>query len=301
VSAQQLGLVALGDSTTVGIGDPVPGTGWRGWSRLLADELARTHRLAYANLAVSGATASSMRATQLPAALRLRPQLASVVVGVNDTMRSTWDPRRVHDDIVACVGGLAEAGALVMTLRFHDHGGVLGLPAVLRRPLWRRIEVVNAAYDAAFAAYGGIRVDLTADSVVRERGFWSIDRLHPSELGHRRLAVEFALALQGRGYPLACPGWQGFIAPRRTQELWWLMSQGLPWLGRRANDLVPWAARMVATEAVTKARSVRVRTNGDIGDLGGLADVTRLHTDMTADTHRHAMSATPSVHPAASR
>lgn len=30
-----LRLAALGDSTTVGIGDPVPG-GWRGWARLEA-------------------------------------------------------------------------------------------------------------------------------------------------------------------------------------------------------------------------------------------------------------------------
>ncbi len=28
--------VALGDSITVGIGDPAPGGGWRGWAALLA-------------------------------------------------------------------------------------------------------------------------------------------------------------------------------------------------------------------------------------------------------------------------
>jgi lysophospholipase L1-like esterase len=270
VTVQQLGLVALGDSTTVGIGDPVPGAGWRGWSRLLADELAATHQLTYANLAVSGATAASVRATQLPTAARLRPQLASVVVGVNDTMRSTWDPARVHDDIVACVGGLANAGALVMTLRFHDHGTVLGLPVMLRRPLWRRIEVVNAAYDAAHSAYGGIRLDLTSESVVHERTFWSLDRLHPSELGHRLLAGAFAGALQARGYSLSCPGVACSPVPRRSEEWWWLARQGLPWLGRRANDLLPWAVRMMTVEALNRAGYVLGAVDSDTY-LGGQA------------------------------
>lgn len=255
VTVQRLGLVALGDSATAGVGDPVPG-GWRGWSQLLADELAVTHRLAYANLAVPGSTAASVRATQLPRAVQLRPQLASVVVGVNDTMRSTWDAGRVREDILACVGELADAGALVMTLRFHDHGRVFGLPTILRRPLWRRIEVVNSAYDAAYETYGGVRVDLTGESMVYERSFWSIDRLHPSELGHRRLAEMFALALQAHNYSLECPD-ATCTAPRRRGQDWrWLASQGPGWLGRRATDLVPWAVRMSTAEALSRIRPV---------------------------------------------
>jgi lysophospholipase L1-like esterase len=285
VTVRQLALVALGDSTTVGIGDPVPGLGWRGWSRLLADELAKTHRLAYTNLSAAGATASSVRETQLPLAASLHPDLASVVVGVNDTMRSTWDPARVYDDIVTCVGELARSGALVMTMRFHDHGAVFGLPAVLRRPLWRRIEVVNDAYDAAYAAYGGIRLDLTSDPGVHERAFWSIDRLHPSELGHRRLAEAFAVALRGHGYPLACPVRQGCVAPRRSEEWWWLVSQGVPWVGRRANDLAPWAVRMLANEAARRtARRPR---------FAARHGAVRRRTHRTADTPPHAMSASP--------
>ena len=115
--------------------------------------------------------------------------------------------------------------------------------------------MVNAAYDAAHATYGGIRLDLTSESVVYERPFWSIDRLHPSELGHRRLAAVFAVALQARGYPLACPDKPCMLAPRRGQEWWWLASQGLPWLGRRAFDLVPWAIRMTTAEALTRTRT----------------------------------------------
>lgn len=275
---ERLRFVALGDSTTVGIGDPLTGP-WRGWSRLLAAELGRTHRLNYDNLSVSGATCETLRADQLPAALRVRPHLASVVVGMNDTMRSTWDPGRVHDDILGTVAALTEAGALVMTLRFHDHGRVLKLPALLRRPLLRRIEALNAAYDAAHAVYGGIRLDLMAEPVAQLREFWSVDRLHPSELGHRWLAREFALALRARGYPVGCPHIETGPQPRPAQNAWWLVSRGIPWLGRRANDVVPWAMRLAATELATRARARRATPV--------------VHTHQTADTHAQAMSESP--------
>lgn len=256
----QLRFVALGDSTTVGIGDPDATSGWRGWSRILAAELARTHSLTYANLAATGATARTVRSGQLPAALRLRPHLASVIVGVNDTMRSSWDPGRIRDDIHGSIGALTEAGALVMSLRFHDHGTVFRLPRILRHPLHRRIDVVNAAYDAAHAAHGGIQLDLTVAAAVREPTYWSLDRLHPSERGHRWLAYEFALALRARGYRLGFPATDVGRTPARWHEYWWLVSQGLPWVCRRANDLIPWAVRMAAAEAMAPARPTPVQT-----------------------------------------
>ena len=255
---RRLRFVALGDSTTVGIGDAVPRSGWRGWSRLLAAELARTHRLSYTNIAVAGATSRSVRADQLPAALRLRPQLASVIVGVNDTMRSDWDPGRVRDDIVGCVAALTQAGAVVMTLRFQEHGSLFRLPGLLRRPLLRRIAEVNAAYDLAHADHGGILLDLSTHPAVRMPAYWSIDRLHPNEAGHRLLAREFAVTLQARGYELSCPATEAGTTASRWSEYWWLLYEGMPWLGRRANDLVPWMIRLAAAEATARAGLARV-------------------------------------------
>ena len=59
-------VAALGDSSTFGIGDPVPHavspTGWRGWGRLLADALDTSYDVSFCNLAVSGATAATVRA-----------------------------------------------------------------------------------------------------------------------------------------------------------------------------------------------------------------------------------------------
>ena len=94
-----LRFAALGDSATVGVGDPVP-DGWRGWARLLADALADTHDVSFQNLATTGATTASVREEQLEAALDHRPDMVSLVVGINDTMRSGWSPDRVRTDLL---------------------------------------------------------------------------------------------------------------------------------------------------------------------------------------------------------
>ena len=253
-SVDRLRFVALGDSTTVGVGDPLVGGGWRGWASILAEQLAGRQPVTYANVAVTGATITSVRRSQLEEAVRLRPHLVSLIVGINDTMRSTWDAGRVRDDVFACVSALADVGATVLTTRFHDHGAVFGLPRVLRRPLWRRIEAVNDAYDSAHRTYGGLFVDLTSEPVVYQREFWSVDRLHPGELGHRRLAHAFATGLRELGYDVEPPGLvaTGGEVPNAWRDLVWLATEGAPWLGRRAHDLAPWAARLAVSEAMTR-------------------------------------------------
>jgi lysophospholipase L1-like esterase len=82
---------ALGDSITLGIGDPAPGRTWRGWAALLAEGMPepRLH-----NLATAGARAADVERDQLPRALELRPDVASVIVGINDTLRASFDPPR---------------------------------------------------------------------------------------------------------------------------------------------------------------------------------------------------------------
>jgi lysophospholipase L1-like esterase len=238
---------ALGDSTTAGIGDRTP-SGWRGWARLLAAALATTYDVSFCNLAVRGATARDVRERQVPAALTHRPDVASIIVGVNDTMRSTWDADRLRADVMSAAGALHGAGAQLLTLRFHDHGAVLGLPSVLRRPLAARIEHVNAVYDEVHAVYGGIQVDLSARPEILTRPYWSIDRLHPSERGHRSLAAAFAQRLGAVGLQCEPPDLApaGGCPPTWRTDLAWMTREGAPWMGRRARDLGPWAIRAAA-------------------------------------------------------
>ncbi|WP_183093270.1 SGNH/GDSL hydrolase family protein [Nocardioides stalactiti] len=253
--ARYLRFAALGDSTTVGIGDPVPaadglpvdrqwGT-WRGWARLLADALATSYDVSFCNVAISGATTQVVRAEQLDDALAHRPQLASLIVGVNDTMRSTWDADRVRDDLLTIAGSLDGIGATLMTARFHDHGTLIGLPRWFSRPMGLRIDHVNRVYDEIWLRYGGVRVDLACRPELHQRACWSVDRFHPSELGHRVLARAFAEQLNGSGFDFAPPGLEpwGGLPPSWRRDLGWMVAEGAPWMGRRAKDLGPWFAR----------------------------------------------------------
>lgn len=254
--------MALGDSTTVGVGDPMngsttdlsgagarPGEGWRGWASLLADSLGSSHRVTFSNFATSGATVRQVASLQLPETGDGPIDLASLIVGVNDTMQSGFDAGRIRDGLFSCADQLTARGALLLTVRFHDHGQVFGLPSWLRRPLWRRIEQVNTVYDDLYARYGGVRLDMTNYPEVYRRDFWSVDRLHPGERGHRRLARAFADELARRGLPIAVP--PDLDCAGQTPSKWadavWMVREGVPWLGRRANDLTPWAARMALT------------------------------------------------------
>jgi lysophospholipase L1-like esterase len=261
VRTTYLRFAALGDSTTVGVGDPVPGGGWRGWARLLAESLATAYDVSFCNLAVSGATSTGVLAGQLEDGLAHRPTHASLIVGVNDTMRSTWDPSRMRTELMTCAEALHGVGAELITARFHDHGEVFGLPLVLRRPLGQRIETVNRIYDEVHAAYGGIRLDLATRPEIRERAFWSVDRLHPSERGHRALAAAYSELLHERGLVFAPPCRQpeGGFPPSWRRDVAWMVAEGAPWMGRRARDLGPWAARMAVSEARGAVRSVSRR------------------------------------------
>src|SRR5262245_11360384 len=112
--------VALGDSITVGLGDPMPGRTWRGWAALLAEGLAPPGEVEYHNVAELGALTSTLADRQLPIALALRPTVAAVLVGVNDTLRATFDVGRISVSMNHVAGELRTAGAHVLTARLPD-------------------------------------------------------------------------------------------------------------------------------------------------------------------------------------
>ncbi|HWU20019.1 MAG TPA: SGNH/GDSL hydrolase family protein [Nocardioides sp.] len=266
MTGSYLRFAALGDSTTVGVGDRVHGGAWRGWARLLAESLAASYDVSFCNLAMSGATTSVVRERQLPDAVAHRADLASLVVGMNDTLRSTWDPVRVREDLFATGGRLAEDGATLLTIRFHDHGAVLGLPGFLQRPLKARIDRINEVYDELHATYGGLRLDLAGRPELTCRDSWSVDRFHPSELGHRALAIAMAQVLREGGFDVVPPGAEPCGGMPRTwrRDAAWMVVEGAPWVGRRARDLGPWAVRRAVARGEPvdrdRLRGRRVRT-----------------------------------------
>lgn len=241
---------ALGDSITLGMGDPLPSGGWRGWAALLGESLAPPGLVDFHNLAESGAQAVDLVVRQVPRALALRPHVASVVVGVNDTLRGTFDAARVSTALAEAVGVLRATGAIVLTARLPDPGRMFGLPGVLARPLARRIRAVNAGADLVATRFGTLHFDAANHPSTYDRPMWSVDRLHPSERGHRLLATSYHDLLTAAGFPV----WRRPDSeptnppPTRLAQLRWLATKGTKWVYDRSADLVPYLVRMAATE-----------------------------------------------------
>lgn len=243
-------MAALGDSATYGIGDRVQGS-WRGWAALLAGAISEQHDVSFCNLARPGATVADVCREQIEDAVAHGPHLASLLVGINDTLRSAWDPELARLQLLSCAAQLTRQGAVLLTVCFHDHASVLPLPRPLRTRLSVRVDALNAIYEEVHARFGGVQVDLRSFDEPLHHDFWSIDRMHPSEQGHRWLARQFGQRLLEAGLDFEPPDEAPCGEhPSRRENVQWLITQGGPWLGRRALDFGPWAAR----ETILRAR-----------------------------------------------
>jgi len=253
--------VALGDSITLGVGDPVrvpadpggplasPATrrAWRGWAGLLAEGL-REPELHI--LAGNGACVAHVEQHQLPQALPLQPDIASVIVGVNDTLRPNFDAERIGSAASHTVGALRAAGAEVLTMRLPDPGQMLGVPGVLARPLARRAREINRVMDAVAERFGTIHFDAANDEEAHDPRMWAADRLHPSERGHRLIARRYHAMLAAAGHAMGPePGAEPLNRPpSRMAELTWMATKGTAWIVRRSTDLVPGLVAMAFAE-----------------------------------------------------
>ncbi|MFI7385865.1 SGNH/GDSL hydrolase family protein [Streptomyces sp. NPDC049813] len=266
-----LRFAALGDSLTQGIGDPVDG-GWRGWAALLADGLTPDGTpVEFRNLAVSGAQTADVRHRQLPDALAWAPDLVSVVVGVNDTLRCTFDIRAVAAHLDTVYGACAGRGAVLLTACLPDPGAMLGLPGALARPLARRQRAVNSVVHALSARHGAVHLHAAEGDLVTDRAMWSADRLHPGERGHRLFAARFHAALAAAGHAGGpAPGTEPERpAPTRSAGLWWLATAGTGWVARRCTDLLPQLLALAADEVRHGLRGTGARL--DLSASAGVA------------------------------
>ncbi|MFG2894049.1 SGNH/GDSL hydrolase family protein [Streptomyces sp. NPDC048248] len=229
--------VALGDSQTEGLGDGDDATGLRGWADRLAERLAQTTpEVRYANLAVRGCVAAQVHTQQLAPALALRPDLVTVVAGMNDLLRPSFDADEVAGHLEAMFEALTAYGARVATLTFPDVGRIIPLA----RPIRPRVVALNHRIRTAAQRHGVVVAETSHHDVVTDPRIWSPDRLHAAPLGHDRIAAAVAHALELPGsdetwtHPLPPPatpvpaGWRAAAAEAR-----WAAAFLGPWIGRR--------------------------------------------------------------------
>lgn len=207
-SSGYLRYVALGDSHTEGLGDGDDVRGLRGWADRLAEQVARhSPGLRYANLAVRGRKAGQVRAEQLAPALAMRPDLATVVAGVNDVLRPGCDLDEVAGHVEAMFAALTAEGATVATLMFPDVGRI----TPLARPIGHRVLALNARIREAADRHGVVVAETAAHAAATDPRLWSADRLHAGPLGHARIAAAVAHAL---GLPDSDDTWTLPFRPR---------------------------------------------------------------------------------------
>jgi lysophospholipase L1-like esterase len=226
--------VAIGDSSTEGLLDPDGNGGYRGWANRLAERLAAAQgSVLYANLGVRGRRTRQIREQQLPSALAMRPDLATLFSGTNDVVARSYDAAAVGADIEAIQRALVAAGATVLTFTLPDLTPVMPLA-------WRlapRVDALNAAVRAACARSGAILLDFAAHPVSSDSRLWSEDRLHANAAGHARIAAALAHALELPGsddswsLPLPPPP-ANSAALRLAAELRWWRLHLVPWLWR---------------------------------------------------------------------
>jgi len=247
--------VALGDSLTEGVGDPHPAwpNGLRGWADLVAAALAdHDPGTEYANLALRGRTARDMAAQQLPTALAMEPDIVSIWAGGNDILRPRLRLGDVLEPLDLALAQLATSTTVVMFTGFEVSGSpVLG-------PLRARVRALNAGLCEIARHHGALVVDVSDRGAWGDRRLWAGDRVHPSPLGHRRLAAQVSQVLGVATAPASDPAPDPEPAPASTwsravaEEAQW-------WRVHAAPHITRWATGASRRELVAPKWSVPVR------------------------------------------
>jgi lysophospholipase L1-like esterase len=241
--------VALGDSQTEGLNDGDEATGYRGWADRLAERLAALNpELRYANLAVRGRLAVQVHREQLAPAIALRPDLATVVAGMNDLMRPKFNAAAVAGHLEEMFDALTSAGARVATLTFPNIARIMPIT----RPLLPRVLELNARIRAAADRHDVTVLEPFAHPVTTDPRIWSPDRLHANSLGHARIAAAMAHAL---ALPGSDDSWTEPLPPAAPRPRWQSGYTELRWL---AGFVGPWVWRRVRGRSSGDGRTAKL-------------------------------------------
>ena len=192
---------ALGDSTAVGVGTASGG----GYPERLAARLRPSFpRLTLLNLGESGATTSDMIADQVPRAVRARPALATIGIGINDVGLQMPDAAFAVnlEEIVVL---LRQAGTPLVICNIPDLALSPAIARLVPRSIYeKRIELFNEHIAASAARHGLTLIDLygwSREVLPQRADLFSPDGFHPSASGYdvwaERMLSPVAALLRG--------------------------------------------------------------------------------------------------------
>lgn len=231
--------VAIGDSITEGVGDPLPDGALYGWADRLAAALSRRHGpVQYANLAIRGRRTAQIHREQAAPALELQPELISALVGVNDLVATRLDVGEFRGEIDVLFATLRSDGATVATSTLPDLSALLPLPHRARDVLRRRHAAVNRALSDVATDHGVLLLPLADLAAAGDRRVWCPDRLHPNPVGHALLAEAMSQLVDGVTLEVATAaqngyGTVGYARPGAVSSAGWAGRYLLPRTIRR--------------------------------------------------------------------
>src|SRR5690625_284858 len=227
----EIRFVAIGDSFTEGVGDEIVDEAGtvraRGWADFVAQGLATAtgKPIQYANLAIRGRLLQPIIDEQLEPALALRPTLVTFNGGGNDMLRPGTDIPWVVGRTRAAIQRILEAGARPVLLAGANP--TRALPGGTR--IQAKGDALTKAADAIAREFDITFVNNWNDDELANRQYWSRDRLHLDEIGHRRVARNVLAAL-GHEVPVE---WiidaDPVPSPRRRDNVRFAAEHVLPW------------------------------------------------------------------------
>ncbi|MFR9800878.1 SGNH/GDSL hydrolase family protein [Pseudonocardia sp. RS010] len=185
-------LVVIGDSFAEGRGDPDGSGGFVGWVPRVAHRLGLREVL---NLGAYGATTQDVVDQQLDKIADVETPLLGVAVGGNDLVRA-YDHDGFRRNLTTIFDAVVAPGRRLFTHDYPDIPGKLpGVPEEHRTALRARFAEANTFLAALCAERGVVRYELSTAALCADPDMWYPDGIHPSSLGHRTIADEFATLL----------------------------------------------------------------------------------------------------------
>ncbi len=186
--------VALGDSFTAGR-ESVEALRW-------ADQLAGSLRavnpqLAYANLAVDGATSVEVL-EQVPVGLALDPDLITVICGANDVLLTSRPDVAGYEERFSLILERLREGApraAILTTTAPETWHFMELRPRTKARLVKALAELNAVTRTVAARHAVPCLNVAGHPGLSDPANFSADGLHPSAQGHERAAQEIALSL----------------------------------------------------------------------------------------------------------
>ncbi len=175
---------ALGDSTGAGVG----ARDGRGYVARLFERIGKEHAGARLhNLCVSGATTEDVLRGQLDPAIRTRPTLVTLGIGINDIGHGMTVERfaRNYEEIIKRLK--AETSAVIVITNIPDISFAPVVPASAREETRRRINLFNEKLEAIAKRHELLVVDTYAEThrvIPSHPEFFSEDGFHPSAEGY---------------------------------------------------------------------------------------------------------------------